>query len=253
MPPPSWARSVVAKSATPGPRGRAGRARALRGAEPREQPARRDGARARRCRSSERSAAGVHRELVARRAARVDLLGRRRPLAPRARWRRRASSTPGASRRSTSSCGAHGASAYASLDAAEEGEADQELEGGWAVAVVEQRREGTLGADEQGHLDRAARPRRGAPVDVPGRAHRRRRPRLRVGRRRPRARLGVGLALAEGQAEGRARALPARARARGERRDGPRRRRRVDARARPRATDARAVPAEVTAPGRALD
>lgn len=32
-----------------------------------------------------------------------------------------------------------GASAYASLDAAEEGEADQELEGGWAVAVVERR------------------------------------------------------------------------------------------------------------------
>ncbi len=32
-----------------------------------------------------------------------------------------------------------GASAYASLDSAEEGEADQELEGGWAVAVVEHR------------------------------------------------------------------------------------------------------------------
>jgi L,D-transpeptidase catalytic domain len=32
-----------------------------------------------------------------------------------------------------------GASAYASLDSAEEGEADQELEGGWAVAVVERR------------------------------------------------------------------------------------------------------------------
>jgi lipoprotein-anchoring transpeptidase ErfK/SrfK len=32
-----------------------------------------------------------------------------------------------------------GASAYASLDAAEEGEADQELEGGWAVAVVAHR------------------------------------------------------------------------------------------------------------------
>jgi lipoprotein-anchoring transpeptidase ErfK/SrfK len=32
-----------------------------------------------------------------------------------------------------------GASAYASLDEAEEGEADQELEGGWAVAIVEQR------------------------------------------------------------------------------------------------------------------
>jgi L,D-transpeptidase catalytic domain len=32
-----------------------------------------------------------------------------------------------------------GASAYASLDAAEEGEADQELEGSWAVAVVERR------------------------------------------------------------------------------------------------------------------
>jgi hypothetical protein len=35
--------------------------------------------------------------------------------------------------------GSAGASAYASLDAAEEGEADQELEGGWAVAVVEKR------------------------------------------------------------------------------------------------------------------
>jgi hypothetical protein len=32
-----------------------------------------------------------------------------------------------------------GASAYASLDAAEQGEADQELEAGWAVAVVERR------------------------------------------------------------------------------------------------------------------
>jgi lipoprotein-anchoring transpeptidase ErfK/SrfK len=32
-----------------------------------------------------------------------------------------------------------GASAYSSLDSAEEGEADQELEGGWAVAIVEQR------------------------------------------------------------------------------------------------------------------
>jgi hypothetical protein len=32
-----------------------------------------------------------------------------------------------------------GASAYASLESAEEGEADQELEGGWAVAVVERR------------------------------------------------------------------------------------------------------------------
>jgi hypothetical protein len=32
-----------------------------------------------------------------------------------------------------------GASAYASLDSAEEGEADQELEGGWAVAIVERR------------------------------------------------------------------------------------------------------------------
>jgi hypothetical protein len=32
-----------------------------------------------------------------------------------------------------------GASAYASLDAAEEGEADRELEGGWAVAVVARR------------------------------------------------------------------------------------------------------------------
>jgi hypothetical protein len=32
-----------------------------------------------------------------------------------------------------------GASAYASVESAEEGEADQELEGGWAVAVVERR------------------------------------------------------------------------------------------------------------------
>ena len=103
----------------PGERGAAGRHGALRRAEPRERPARRDGAAARRCRSSGRGAAPAARGAGCSSGPLAwtcsdDADPRCRPSRARPRAARRA---PTACRASTSSSARRARARYASLDA----------------------------------------------------------------------------------------------------------------------------------------
>ena len=154
-------RGRARSSPSQGDRGRAGDMVALRRAEPRQRRARRDDPGASLADLRREARRGLLRALVARRAARLDVLRRRRALAGRAATRRSRSPGDGLPARSTSSSARTGERVRETSSPRDEGAPDRELEGGWAVAIVEQRvaRRRALGAHEQGALDRDARSR----------------------------------------------------------------------------------------------